>query len=56
MKDSEIILTFFSAWANKIQALMAAASVGQSKIPKGNGSYSVGCTDLMFDYTKKVML
>uniref|UniRef100_A0A8C7ENJ0 Platelet-activating factor acetylhydrolase n=1 Tax=Neovison vison TaxID=452646 RepID=A0A8C7ENJ0_NEOVI len=42
-----------SAWANKIQALMAAASVGQSKIPKGNGSYSVGCTDLMFDYTKK---
>ncbi|XP_035969347.2 platelet-activating factor acetylhydrolase isoform X4 [Halichoerus grypus] len=32
---------------------MAVASVGQSKIPKGNGSYSVGCTDLMFDYTEK---
>ncbi|KAF3831605.1 hypothetical protein GH733_000417 [Mirounga leonina] len=42
-----------SAWANKIQALMAVATVGQSKIPKGNGSYSVGCTDLMFDYTEK---
>uniref|UniRef100_A0A673T6J6 Platelet-activating factor acetylhydrolase n=1 Tax=Suricata suricatta TaxID=37032 RepID=A0A673T6J6_SURSU len=42
-----------SAWVNKIQALMAAASVGQTKIPRGNGSYSVGCTDLMFDYTNK---
>uniref|UniRef100_A0A8C0RE06 Platelet-activating factor acetylhydrolase n=1 Tax=Canis lupus familiaris TaxID=9615 RepID=A0A8C0RE06_CANLF len=41
------------AWANKIQALMAAASIRQSRIPKGNGSYSVGCTDLMFDYTNK---
>lgn len=49
-------LPFFSAWANKIQALMAAASIRQSRIPKGNGSYSVGCTDLMFDYTNKVRL
>ncbi|XP_066862447.1 platelet-activating factor acetylhydrolase isoform X5 [Kogia breviceps] len=32
---------------------MAAARFGQTKIPKGNGSYSVGCTDLMFDYTNK---
>lgn len=32
---------------------MAAASIRQSRIPKGNGSYSVGCTDLMFDYTNK---
>ncbi|KAL4685761.1 hypothetical protein H8959_001358 [Pygathrix nigripes] len=42
-----------SAWVNKIQVLMAAASFGQAKIPKGNGPYSVGCTDLMFDHTKK---
>ncbi|XP_058932534.1 platelet-activating factor acetylhydrolase isoform X1 [Kogia breviceps] len=42
-----------SAWVNKLQALMAAARFGQTKIPKGNGSYSVGCTDLMFDYTNK---
>ncbi|KAG8511986.1 Platelet-activating factor acetylhydrolase, partial [Galemys pyrenaicus] len=42
-----------SAWLNKIQALMAAANSGQTKIPRGNGSYSVGCTDLMFDYTQK---
>ncbi|XP_008050237.1 platelet-activating factor acetylhydrolase [Carlito syrichta] len=42
-----------SAWVNKIQALMAAATFGQTKIPKGNGSYSVGCTDLMFDHTNK---
>lgn len=40
-------------WISKIQALMAAANIGQSKIPRGNGSYSVGCTDLMFDYTTK---
>uniref|UniRef100_A0A8D0MRN6 Platelet-activating factor acetylhydrolase n=1 Tax=Sus scrofa TaxID=9823 RepID=A0A8D0MRN6_PIG len=42
-----------SAWVSKIQALMAAAGFGQTKIPRGNGSYSVGCTDLMFDYTQK---
>ncbi|XP_008574194.1 PREDICTED: platelet-activating factor acetylhydrolase [Galeopterus variegatus] len=42
-----------SAWVNKIQALMAAASFGRTKIPRGNGSYSVGCTDLMFNYTDK---
>ncbi|XP_062042217.1 platelet-activating factor acetylhydrolase isoform X4 [Lepus europaeus] len=30
---------------------MAAANIGQTKIPRGNGSYSVGCTDLMFDYS-----
>ncbi|XP_007970522.2 platelet-activating factor acetylhydrolase [Chlorocebus sabaeus] len=42
-----------SAWVNKIQVLMAAASFGEAKIPKGNGPYSVGCTDLMFDHTKK---
>lgn len=52
---NEIILTCFPVWISKIQALMAAASIGQSKIPRGNGSYSVGCTDLMFDYTTKVM-
>lgn len=53
---NEIIYTCFSAWVNKIQVLMAAASFGEAKIPKGNGPYSVGCTDLMFDHTKKVML
>ncbi|XP_062952725.1 platelet-activating factor acetylhydrolase isoform X2 [Cynocephalus volans] len=42
-----------AAWVNKIQALMAAASFGRTKIPRGNGSYSVGCTDLMFNYTDK---
>ncbi|XP_007934487.1 platelet-activating factor acetylhydrolase [Orycteropus afer afer] len=42
-----------SAWINKIQDLMVAANLGQTKIPKGDGSYSVGCTDLMFDYTNK---
>ncbi|KAM9665715.1 platelet-activating factor acetylhydrolase isoform 1-T3 [Trichechus inunguis] len=41
------------AWLHKIKALMAAASFGQTKIPRGSGSYSVGCTDLMFDYTNK---
>ncbi|XP_062042215.1 platelet-activating factor acetylhydrolase isoform X2 [Lepus europaeus] len=40
-----------SAWINKIQTFMAAANIGQTKIPRGNGSYSVGCTDLMFDYS-----
>ncbi|KAL6036789.1 hypothetical protein STEG23_035091 [Scotinomys teguina] len=29
---------------------MSAASPGHSKIPKGNGSYPVGCTDAMFGY------
>uniref|UniRef100_A0A8C9ADM0 Platelet-activating factor acetylhydrolase n=1 Tax=Prolemur simus TaxID=1328070 RepID=A0A8C9ADM0_PROSS len=42
-----------SAWINKIQGLRAAASCGQTKIPKGNGPYSVGCTDLMFNHTKE---
>ncbi|KAM9739684.1 platelet-activating factor acetylhydrolase isoform 1-T1 [Dama dama] len=41
------------AWVSKMQALMAAVSIGQTKIPRGNGSYSVGCTDLMFNYTNK---
>ncbi|EPQ04423.1 Platelet-activating factor acetylhydrolase [Myotis brandtii] len=38
---------------NKIQALMAAAIMGQSEIPKGSGPYPVGCTDLMSTYTKQ---
>lgn len=52
---NNIILTCFSAWINKIQTFMAAANIGQTKIPRGNGSYSVGCTDLMFDYSDEVM-
>ncbi|XP_037698758.1 platelet-activating factor acetylhydrolase isoform X2 [Choloepus didactylus] len=39
-----------SAWVNEIQALMAAAGFIQTGIPRGKGSYSVGCTDLMFGY------
>jgi hypothetical protein len=35
---------------------MSAASFGHTTIPKGSGSHSVGCTDLMFDYANKVML
>ncbi|XP_017497495.3 platelet-activating factor acetylhydrolase isoform X1 [Manis javanica] len=50
---SPVVHAKSSAWLNKIQALMAAAIFGQTKIPRGNGSYSVGCTDLMFDYTNK---
>ncbi|KAM5286409.1 platelet-activating factor acetylhydrolase isoform 2-T2 [Hipposideros larvatus] len=42
-----------SARISKIQALIAAAMDGQTKIPPGSGSYSVGCTDLMFKYTNK---
>ncbi|KAM6185130.1 platelet-activating factor acetylhydrolase [Rhynchocyon petersi] len=42
-----------SAWFHKIQNLMAAERFSQTKIPKGNGPYSVGCTDLMFNYTDK---
>nr|XP_039323533.1 platelet-activating factor acetylhydrolase isoform X2 [Saimiri boliviensis boliviensis] len=42
-----------SGWVNKIQVVMAAASSGETKIPRGNGPYSVGCTDLMFDHTNK---
>lgn len=32
---------------------MAAAMFGQTKIPRGSGSYPVGCTDFMFKYTNK---
>lgn len=32
---NEIILTCFPVWISKIQALMAAANIGQSKIPRG---------------------
>lgn len=53
---NEIICSCFLARISKIQALIAAAMDGQTKIPPGSGSYSVGCTDLMFKYTNKVML
>ncbi|XP_070442264.1 platelet-activating factor acetylhydrolase isoform X2 [Equus przewalskii] len=53
-EEAGVLINRYSpAWVNKIQALMAAASLGQTKIPRGNGSYPVGCTDLMFDYTDK---
>ncbi|XP_035308881.1 platelet-activating factor acetylhydrolase isoform X4 [Cricetulus griseus] len=42
-----------SAWFHKIQAVMSTARSGHSKIPKGNGSYPVGCTDLMFGYANE---
>ncbi|GAB1301079.1 1-alkyl-2-acetylglycerophosphocholine esterase [Apodemus speciosus] len=35
---------------HKLQSVMSAANPGHSKIPKGNGSYPVGCTDLMFGF------
>lgn len=38
---------------HKLQEAMSVASTCHSKIPKGNGSYPVGCTDLMFGYTNK---
>ncbi|XP_036104756.1 platelet-activating factor acetylhydrolase [Molossus molossus] len=41
------------ARVNKTRALMAALAFGQTKIPKGNGPYPVGCTDLMSKYTNK---
>lgn len=41
-------------WLKKIAAMMSIESLGgQTKIPRGDGPYSVGCTDLMFDYTTK---
>lgn len=39
-----------SVMFHKLQSVMSAAGSGHSKIPKGNGSYPVGCTDLMFGY------
>lgn len=42
-----------SAWIDKIYALVAAANSSQSRIPRGKGPYSVGCTDLMLDYTNE---
>ncbi|XP_040585242.1 platelet-activating factor acetylhydrolase [Mesocricetus auratus] len=42
-----------SAWFHKIQSVMSAAGPGHSHIPKGNGSYPVGCTDLMFGYANE---
>ncbi|XP_051008889.1 platelet-activating factor acetylhydrolase [Acomys russatus] len=42
-----------SVWFHKLKEVMSAASSCHSKIPKGNGSYPVGCTDLMLGYTNK---
>ncbi|XP_004606006.1 platelet-activating factor acetylhydrolase [Sorex araneus] len=42
-----------SAWINKIQYLMSAVNSSQTRIPRGKGPYSVGCTDLMFEYTRE---
>ncbi|XP_031202681.1 platelet-activating factor acetylhydrolase [Mastomys coucha] len=39
-----------SVMFHKLQSVMSAVNSGHSKIPKGNGSYPVGCTDLMFGY------
>ncbi|XP_066215356.1 platelet-activating factor acetylhydrolase [Saccopteryx leptura] len=38
---------------NKLQAILSAVVFGQTKIPRGSGPYSVGCTDLMSQYTNK---
>ncbi|XP_007484084.1 platelet-activating factor acetylhydrolase isoform X1 [Monodelphis domestica] len=42
-----------TGWYKKIQNLMSAVFGNKYQIPKGKGSYSVGCTDLMFDFTAK---
>ncbi|XP_055982077.1 platelet-activating factor acetylhydrolase [Sorex fumeus] len=42
-----------SGWISKIQYLMAAENSSQTRIPRGKGPYSVGCTDLMFEYTRE---
>ncbi|KAL1771432.1 platelet-activating factor acetylhydrolase [Sigmodon hispidus] len=41
------------AWFHKVQAAISATNSGHNKIPKGNGSYPVGCTDLMFGYANE---
>nr|KAF6507251.1 phospholipase A2 group VII [Rousettus aegyptiacus] len=51
--EHKVLLTETKAWVSKIQAQMGAALFGQIKIPRGSGPYSVGCTDLMFEYTNK---
>lgn len=50
-----LIFFFFLAWIDKIYTLVAAANSSQTRIPRGKGPYTVGCTDLMFDYTNEVM-
>ncbi|KAM5262902.1 platelet-activating factor acetylhydrolase [Ctenodactylus gundi] len=42
-----------SAWLLSVQELMAAASLHPTKIPRGSGPYSVGCTDIMVDHTEQ---
>ncbi|XP_036269092.1 platelet-activating factor acetylhydrolase isoform X1 [Pipistrellus kuhlii] len=42
-----------TARINKLQAMMAAMTMGQTDIPKGSGPYPVGCTDLMSEYAKQ---
>lgn len=38
---------------NKIPYLMTATNLSQTRIPRGKGPYSVGCTDLMSEYTRE---
>ncbi|XP_036624773.1 platelet-activating factor acetylhydrolase [Trichosurus vulpecula] len=40
-----------TGWYHKIRNLMSSVFCDKHQIPKGKGSYSVGCTDLMFDFT-----
>ncbi|XP_006882190.1 PREDICTED: platelet-activating factor acetylhydrolase [Elephantulus edwardii] len=42
-----------SVWFHEIQNLMGYDSIGKTEIPEGSGPYSVGSTDLMFNYTNK---
>ncbi|XP_072498471.1 platelet-activating factor acetylhydrolase isoform X4 [Notamacropus eugenii] len=42
-----------TGWYHNIQNLMRATFRDKHQIPKGKGSYSVGCTDLMSDFTVK---
>ncbi|XP_020849593.1 platelet-activating factor acetylhydrolase [Phascolarctos cinereus] len=42
-----------TGWYHTIESLMSTSLGDEHQIPKGKGSYSVGCTDLMFDFTAK---
>lgn len=42
-----------SVWIQRIQSELLITSFGHTTIPKGNGPYSVGCTDLMSGYTNQ---
>ncbi|XP_063094850.1 platelet-activating factor acetylhydrolase-like isoform X2 [Cavia porcellus] len=46
-------LPLLQAWTQRTQSELLTTSFGHTKIPKGSGPYSVGCTDLMSGYTNQ---